>query len=110
LVLNSSKCTPEKNDRKYIYDCEIDLKNDRESKLEDYRFVISSSARFSNFNFDSCKPGKANDSFFGSLVVETKGEGASDCKFKVSLGSYEKLTVRLKINGDENVPDPEIMQ
>lgn len=110
LTLAKSKCTPIDNARKYLYDCQIELKNDREKELVDYKFVISSSAQFSNFNFDSCTPEDAISPEAGTITVESKTQGLSDCKYKISLGSFKKVKVRLKINGDQNEPDPEILQ
>ncbi len=46
----------------------------------------------------------------GLISVETKAVGLSDCKYKISLGSYKNMKIRLKINGDQNEPDPEILQ
>lgn len=110
LILVASKCTPLKNERKYLYDCLIELKNDRERELSDYKFILSSSARYSNFNFDTCSPLEPISSDVGMISVETPTPGLSDCKFKVSLGSYKTIKIRLKVNGDQNDPDPEILQ
>lgn len=110
LTLSQTKCTPLDNGRKYLYDCQIDLKNDREKELSDYKFVLSSSAQYSNFNFDSCTPMDIVPTDVGLISVETKAVGLSDCKYKISLGSYKNMKIRLKINGDQNEPDPEILQ
>ena len=110
LTLTKTKCTATDNNRKYIYDCILELKNDREKDLVNHKFVLSSSAQFSNFNFNSCSPEEPVPDDEGSISALSTTLGLSDCKYKISLGSFKKMKIRLKINGDQNEPDPEILQ
>lgn len=110
LTLASTKCTPVENHRKHLFDCQIELRNEREKELSDYKFILSSSARYSNFNFDSCTPVEAISADVGTLSIESNAAGLADCKYRISLGSYRSMKFHLTINGDNNEPDPEILQ
>lgn len=97
------------NVRKYLYDCNIILKNTGEMPLRDFRVVVSSSKTFSNFNFSSCAPNDLKATDGPTVTSETADEGTDLCKYRLSLGSFEKVEFKLVINGDQNEPDPEVL-
>lgn len=109
-VTLSSNCTRTTNDRKYLYDCKIELKNSHEMALSDFKFVLESSAKYSNFWFVKCTPSEVEAKTPDTLSSETPGTGLADCKFKTSLGSFSTLSFVLTVNGDENAPDISIFK